>query len=46
MPPKTFREFIDRYQLGERSFSGSQLDDDPKEDLAVSVRRSPLNGTT
>ena len=34
MAPKTFHELRDRYQRGERTFSGAELDDDPDRDLA------------
>lgn len=34
MPPKTVRELIDRYQRGERNFSGSGLDDGQSGDLS------------
>lgn len=33
-PPRTFRELLDRYGRGERDFVGSELDEDPQNDLS------------
>jgi uncharacterized protein YjbI with pentapeptide repeats len=33
-PPTSFRELLDRYQRGERDFSGAELDADPDSDLS------------
>src|SRR5262245_50250077 len=33
-PPSTFRELLERYQRGERDFSGAELDEDPDNDLS------------
>jgi len=33
-PPGTFRELLERYQSGERDFAGSNLDEDPNNDMS------------